>query len=341
MLASQKNHFLIITGYTDKIFKEKYLLDLTKKVRETINDITICYCTHYPNFDKKLYDIFDYVIYNKENPILNWDIIDNFTKTFGCQIDIDDNSSILFFQPYHGYAHHLSICDGIMMGIGLGFDKFSLMNYDCIDFCVDELKDHINEINQSDKNIFYPYAEGNEYGDFNTEFFTFNLKLANSILELRKYSKFSSYYSYMMYEKIISKIVYDGEHPVILKSFSSPNKALGRVSYAFDISGDEMNDSYFAPFYEKWIDDVRYCFYFIPIITNDKRYFLYVDDTKDKMNCHIKINGNKITQPSGTLFTVNVDEYHLEVFEDDSRVINLKIHDERQHAIIAMKDLSK
>lgn len=337
-----KKHFVIVTGYPDKKYKEDLLINLSQKIRKTVDNITLCYCTHYPQINTEIYDIFDYVFYNKKNPILNWDIIDKFTRTFGCQLNTE-KFALLFFQPYHGYAHHLSICDGLEIGIANGHETFSILNYDCIDFCVEQLPTHINEIIKNPDNcIFYEYGghereREKDLGDVNTEFFTINLKMAKLIVNIREYKKFSGVFKYMMYEKIIHELIKINDINVTTKKFNTKNKALGTVSYAYDVTHDNYNDKFFAPFYEKWIENKRYCYYFLPFIGDDeKRYFTIVDNTEGKMNCRAEINGMRLDDyASGTFFEMKEPHYFLKVYEDDELKVNLKIHDDRQHAICA------
>lgn len=332
-----KNHFVIITGYPNKKNKLNHLLNLSNKIREKFKDsVDLCYCTHYPKISEEIYEIFDYVVYNKNNPILNWDQIDNFTKTFGCQVDVGENQSILFYQPYHGFAHHLSICDGIMMGVNTGHDKFTLMNYDCVDFCVDELSIHIENINSDNYDcIFYPFAM-HEETDLNTEFFTFNMKLAVKLCQLRDYKAFSNN-EYMMYEKIVTKIVDDNDFRLEKRNFNTPNKALGVISYADDTTGDILNDKFYAPFYEKWIDGQRYCYYFFPILNDGKKFIFFIDETQGKFNCTAKINGNVIPYRKGILYELKSQKFDLEIFDDDKRVVYLNINDDRQYAVFKNK----
>lgn len=335
-----KNHFIIITGYPNKKNKLDYLINLSSKIREKFKEeVTLCYCTHYPEIPNSIYNIFDYVVYNKNNPILNWDQIDDFTRTFGCQVDIGENRSILYFQPYHGFAHHLSICDGITMGVNTGHNKFTLMNYDCIDFCIEELPHHIDMINTDNCDcVFYPFAMNDEI-DLNTEFFTFGMKLAVQLCRLRDYELFSSK-EYMMYEKIVTDLVIDNKFKIERRKFDTPNKALGLISYADDTTGDVLNDKFYAPFYEKWIDGLRYCYYFFPILNEGKKYIFFIDESGGKFKCTAKINGTEIPYRKGILYELKNQSFDLEIFDDDKRVVYLNINDDRQFAVFKNKNKS-
>ena len=135
-----KKHLIIICGYLDTQSKENILLNLLKRLQKFVvsagenesqifngkyGKIELCYCTHHQNIPSEVYEHCNYVIYNKNNPILNWDIWDNFTRTFGSEAQFDGGKAyIQFYQPYHGYAHHLSVTDGIATGIINGFESF-------------------------------------------------------------------------------------------------------------------------------------------------------------------------------------------------------------------------
>ena len=124
-----KNHFIVVCGYLDTKKKEKILLKLLRTLSKT-EKFTICYSTHHYNIPREIYKLCDYVIYNNNNPILNWDIFDEFTSTFGSEAKFYGGEAyVQYYQPYHGYAHHLSVSDGILMGINEGYEYFSLILY--------------------------------------------------------------------------------------------------------------------------------------------------------------------------------------------------------------------
>ena len=107
-----KNHFVIVAGYLDTDEKTKMAIDLIEKLRK-VENISICYSTHHSNIPQKLIELTDFIVYNKYNPILNWDICSEYTERFGCSIQEHpalDKEDIFFPQPYHGYAHLISLC---------------------------------------------------------------------------------------------------------------------------------------------------------------------------------------------------------------------------------------
>jgi len=320
------NHFVIICAYPDSLAKKNILIELVEKLKHYEN-LTLCYSTHHKDIPKEVIDQVDYIVYNKNNPILNWDIIDGFTKTFGSQANFADNVSyIQYYQPYHGYAHHLSVCDGISMGLSTGHKTFSLMNYDCIDFCLEELPVHI-QIIQSEENdgVFYPYNDTL----FNTEFFTFNESLARSLIQYREYSKFSNFEN-MMYEKMVMQVINNEKYKIKMRNFKTENKSLGKIAFTGDhFSEVKTVDKYFIPFFERWIEDHRYVYYFFPIIYNGKHCITIIDESHESMNCHVTINDKPVDASNGKFYQIKLP-VKMEMFENDVKKFSVILNDDRQ-----------
>lgn len=332
-----KNHFIIVCAYPDTSAKESVLTEFIEKLSKFEN-ITICYSTHHPNIPQKVVELADYVIYNKENPILNWDIIDDFTRTFGSQANFSDNTSYLqYYQPYHGYAHHLSVCDGISIGLENGYTTFSLMNYDCIDFCLDELPFHISHIRDENVDaIFYPYEDE----QFNTEFFTFTDEVGESLCEIRSYEDFSNFEN-MMYEKMVRQTVYQNKYRVVLRKFDTPNKSLGKIAFTGDHFSEVItHEKYFIPFFERWIEHHRYVYYFFPIIYQGKHCVTVIDESHESMNCHITINDQEIKTRNGEFYEVNLPS-KLEMFENGEKKFSAILNDDRQFGAFFSNRASK
>ena len=335
-------HFIIVCGFLDSKVKEKTLISLLKRLRKKPN-LTICYSSHHENIPKKVFELTDYVVYNKENPILNWDIHDAFTRTFGSEAQFNDqNAYIQYYQPYHGFAHHLSVSDGITLGLNNRHETFSLMNYDVIDFCLEELDSHIKEINRGFYDgIFYPYNDINTT-EVNTEFFTFTSKVARSIQMIRTYKEFSSHAN-MLYEQIISGLIKRENYNVQIRNFSSDNMSLGKIAFSDLVAGHDsipMNDKFFVPFYEKWIDNFRYCYYYFPVKMNDKHCLTIVDETQGKMNCHARVNDNVLKDVNGEFYHLKLP-IDLKIYEDDDLKVHIKLHDDRQFGRVYQKIMQK
>lgn len=230
-------HFIIVPAHLDKKYKEPIAINLLKQLSD-IPDISICFCSHHKNIPDKIYEYSDYVIFDKNNPILNWDICDEVTRKFNCVLN-----DIAYALPYHGYAHFLSLCDGLALGMNTGHKTFSFMNYDVIDFCVKQLPAHIDEIKKNVwDSIFYPYLDTL----LCTEFFTFNTKVALAFYEFRNFEKFKSFDNVML-EYVVTNIIKFKHIKNVLVESQTIDESLGRVKFNND--NKTNNDvPYFSPY---------------------------------------------------------------------------------------------
>ena len=335
-----KNHFIVICGYPDTKIKEKTLLELLRRLK-MLKKYTLCYSTHCENIPNEIYRICDYVIYSNNNPILNWDIKDNFTKTFGSEAKFFGGQAyVQFYQPYHGFAHHLSVSDGILMGLNEGYEYFTLMNYDVIKFCLRELNNHYSQIRLSGYDaIFYRYDEkGSKNSDLkfdtinlNTEFFTFNKDVALKIAEIRTYEQFSNN-QVMLYEHIISKLMHVNNFKVDLRTFETPNYSLGKIAFSDLTAGQDdiiKNTKYFVPFYEKWVDKKRYCFFWFPIKMKDVYTISIIDETEGRMNCTAHINDNLLQHKNGDFYRIELPT-DLKIYDGSELKVHIELNDDRQ-----------
>ena len=89
---------------------------------------------------------------------MNWDICD-YTKNWKFVLETNLIDGTLHFPLVnHSFAHLISTCDGIALGINKGYSTFSFMNYDVVDFCIEQLPHHITEIKKNNTDsIFYPF----------------------------------------------------------------------------------------------------------------------------------------------------------------------------------------
>ena len=73
----------------------------------------------------------------------------------------------------------------------------------------------------------------------------------------------------MLYEHIVSKVIRENDCNVKVKEFpKTDNFSLGQVAFSDLTAGQDevkLNKKYFVPFYEKWIDSKRYCFYYFTV----------------------------------------------------------------------------
>ena len=274
-------HFVIVAGYLDIPKKTKLAIELIEKLRK-IENITICYTTHHSNIPKKIIELSDYVIYNKYNPIFNWDICNEYTERFGCALQQHpkfDKEDIYFPQPNHSYAHLISMCDGIAMGSNTGHQTFSLMNFDVVDYCVEQLPLHIEEIRKNKVDaIFYPYLiENIKTTVGNTEFFTFGLKFAQEIYQYREWNKYQTIHDPIM-ERFVNLVCKQkGLKWILVENKHSDNRSLGSVSFGKDNTSDVP---YWVPYETIWDGDKRYEICIIPFKHKNKYKIAFAVNTE-------------------------------------------------------------
>ena len=346
------NHFLIISGYLSSKNKEKTLLELLSKV-SNIDDLTICYTTHHSNIPKKVYQYCDYVVYNKSNPILNWDYIDDFTKEFGnLAFMVLDNKKfkVTTPNPNHAYAHLLNMLDGVSCGYNIGHRTFTCMNYDVIDFCIEQLPGHIAELkkNPNLSGIFYPYDDKKIQEKFNTEFFSFNSQFAQKFYEYRDYNKLRNDIQLPL-ERLPKHIVDANNFNHMLLKMDTWN--LGKIPLA-DPEEDKskLNESWFVPIvdydyqppgttskqdvkkrilifpYKPWNDNQRYLRVVLDSfdnqIPNDPIKYdnekIYIDDKEINFSETIKIS----------------DDCNFKIIVSDKILLNVRLKDPRQFGLL-------
>ena len=348
-------HFLIISGYLSSKNKEKTLLELLSKVSK-IDDLTICYSTHHSNIPKKVYQYCDYVFYNKNNPILNWDYIDDFTKKFGNQMIFtmnNKNYKVRTYNPNHGYAHLLNMLDGISCGISTGHTTFTCMNYDVIDFCLEQLPGHIAELKKNSNlcAIFYPYDDGRKTKKYNTEFFSFNSQFAQKFYEYRDYNKFRN--DVEMPIETLPKFIIDANNfNYMLLKMETWN--LGKIPFA-DPEEDKskLNDSWFVPIvdYDYKDDKKRILIYPFKPWNDKQRYLRVIKDSFDHIDpSNNKSDTMKKLQPSSRYDdekiyiddeeinfdeTIKIsDDCNFKFIVSDKILLNVRLKDPRQFGLL-------
>lgn len=261
----KNKHLLIITGFSDTEDKENLLHDLLEKV-SNIDNVDVCYCTHHKNISNKVYSLCNYVVYNDYNPILNWDIRDSKTIEFRNQYVVDDHT-LLFPICYHGYAHLLSLCDGISLGVNAEYEYFSFMNYDVKDFCVHQLPGHVERIKNNLDFIGYPWANKS----FNTEFFTFNKHFATKIHPLRKYQNYISFKE-IVFESIMKEFIDNNNFNVLLLEHNDSEDILGQSFFDNYLGG-----RHWSPYYGEGKDQIV----MLPYTLDNENIFFTVEYQKE------------------------------------------------------------
>ena len=267
-----KDHFIIVAGHLDTKNKKQIALELFDELSK-LKNVKLCYCTHFDNIPKKIYNVFDYVIYDKNNPILNWDLKNSVSERF-VLVALVDKYKVVYHVPYHGYAHFLSMCAGMSMGISQGYDKFSFLNYDINHKVLKELPNNIQKINQFNiDGIHYEYEDNSfKLKCLNTEFFTFNLKYAQTYL---KYSNFEKYTSFgtIILEKLFAYISLKNNLKISLQSEKIPDNLLGKIRFGKGDDGYASKLKYFVPYESIIYNNKSYDFILVPFKNKNKYNF--------------------------------------------------------------------
>lgn len=316
-------HFIIITGFGNSQNKINRIIELSKKLKEKNKNFILCYSTHFKPCDK-LYDFFDFVIYDKENLILNSDIRCEISKQFGYYIELNSNYTISYPFRYHAYAHHTTICNGIALGVSIGYSYMTVMNYDCRQYCIDVLDDHLEHLKKG-QNVFYKWAEKGA----NTEFFSINNLFALNFCSYRSYDQFKKYKT-IVYEHIFKKIIdtyYNQSYKLLENVFD--DGSFGDFSYI-----ENGVDKIFRPFYE--LENKKHLI-FIPFINhNNKKTFLYSknDIIKIKINDNLINDQNSINIDDQYFFTYLPDICDLKLYRDGKIMSEISLSDENDYGFL-------
>ena len=251
-----KNDYLIIaSGYLNNKEKEKQTINFLKKLKTKVV-YPICYVTHSKNIPNKIIDLCDYLVYTKYNPIMNWDFRDNWTIQY-VYASIKFNNKIYKMPlPIASYAMHLSICDGMILGINEGFNKFHYFNSDCDDVVFDKMIEHEQVLTGVDVVL--------QQQDFihkriwtNAEFFTFNDKFARVFCKYKNYNQYKTlcdvrmeiYFGDMILKNKLKYIVEENKETTTYGKFGFNTNCVQENSF-FKYSTFTDPETVFIPFIE-------------------------------------------------------------------------------------------
>jgi hypothetical protein len=183
------DYMFIVTGHLNNKEKEKRAIQFIKKLKKRF-DYPICYATHSSNLPQQIIDDSDYLIYTKQNPILNWDIRDNWSARFRSYLNYK-NKQYIMPLPIASYAMHLSVCDAILLGINEGFTKFHYFNSDVDDIVFDKISLHEELL--KDNNVVHQQQnyldDTNIKIQLNAEFKSFDIEYAKVYYQYKNYEK--------------------------------------------------------------------------------------------------------------------------------------------------------
>ena len=288
-------HFVIVAGYPNTKQKEDLASKLFQRLSK-IEKITTCYVTHHTTIPSDILENTNYVIYNKYNPLMNWDICEDYTKNWKFVLETNLIDETLHFPLVnHSFAHLISTCDGIALGINKGYSTFSFMNYDVVDFCIEQLPHHITEIKKNNTDsIFYPFKIKNlGYTAGNTEFFSFNSKFAQKLYPYSKWWKYKAIHEPTLERWMSLFCKKEGLRTLLVENTHSTNGSLGVI--AFDQDPDKKFFSPYVKFKDK--KNIEYLVYAIPHKVEENYYFIMIpmqDSPKDLENMVLIINDKEM-----------------------------------------------
>lgn len=160
-----KNVF-IIGSYPSNERRIKILKKCINNIKELNFDIILT--THLPILDKEIYDIVDYVIYDKYNvkDFLDYSINVDYNgwwatlQNFSCRVLYDNSIHLNIFR---------SIYNGVSLADKLGYEYFNYLEGDCIINDKKELLNIQNNMFSNNYNLwFYEYCMNDGGGDYNS-----------------------------------------------------------------------------------------------------------------------------------------------------------------------------
>lgn len=197
---------IVVNGHCNEFHKKVMLIELLTLLKKKFKDAHIFYATHLP-IDKEIYDYVDYIVYNKNNPIFNKEIITKFSRdvwwwntwTYRGEYNLRLMRNML----YHGYAHHMLLNDATALANNQRMKYIHYVNYDVRLDIIDSLEDHYNYMKNDDYELVaYQYYEDG----IGTEFFSAKTDAAmeciSSVLSLDDYEKFGCHSLEQQYERM-------------------------------------------------------------------------------------------------------------------------------------------
>jgi len=223
---------IVVNGHCNEFYKKVMLIELFELLKEKYKNTSIFYATHLP-IDKEIYDYVDYIVYNKNNPIFNKEIITRFSK------DVwwwntwtyrgDKNLRIMRNMLYHGYAHHMLLNDATALVNNQRIDYVHYVNYDVRLDIIENLEEHYKLLKEEDYDLVaYQYFEDG----IGTEFFSAKTKAAVdcicSVLSLDDYENFKARSLEQQYRSM-----FEGKKIKNLGYFKENEFYVGRLRFDF------------------------------------------------------------------------------------------------------------
>jgi hypothetical protein len=163
---------VMISTFCDTEEKRKILIKNIKKIKSTNLDVMIFTPISLPN---EIYDLCDYVILSKENPIFDWP-----KKAYSHWCVLEDSDKIIKLEttsPDYGYASLNQFKRLAQFSINMDYEYFIFMIYDLV--ITDEI---FQKIIKETKNSFFPQKRNDNVWELGLQLFFLNQDSSNKLI---------------------------------------------------------------------------------------------------------------------------------------------------------------
>jgi len=134
---------IIVGCHCDTDFKMRLTTNFLTKIRSKFKEnIFLVVASHLP-VTEEIQELCDYFVYNKNNPVINLDILTPTTEKSGMLNEIWRANGVLervkTLRKNHSYAHHLLIRDAFHVCMSNNVSFVHYMNYDSPEKCLSEI----------------------------------------------------------------------------------------------------------------------------------------------------------------------------------------------------------
>ena len=174
-----QNQAIIIGAHCNSKIRKERCLKLLQEVKNRFgDDYLIIFCSHLP-IETEFYDYVNYAIYNKNNPQINYDIIDQ-TTAWKCFTISQPAKGHQLYKPVQtsDYSHYLQVVDGFSLAVTHNVQKIHYFSYDVIFEVLDKINEHNNYLDDYD-GVSYSFVNDNH---MSSEFFSITNSTAKNTL---------------------------------------------------------------------------------------------------------------------------------------------------------------
>lgn len=185
---------LIIGAHCNSDDRRDRCLELLKRCKERYPKYLIIFCSHLP-IHNEFYEYIDYAVYNKNNPSVNYDIVDDYTQSriFGIYQPLRKPAQYIQ-KPVQtsDYSHYLQVYDGLSIAIKQNIKAVHYFSYDVPFDVLDRIDEHNLYLLEYD-GVMYEFAN-KDY--ISSEFFSILVDVADKtigqVLSFDEYKKAGS-----------------------------------------------------------------------------------------------------------------------------------------------------